>query len=108
MAPENVTKDYETLREDIKKLRSDLSALADALVISGKQRAQATKESAVDEARRRLEQISSQTHAVCDRGREAVETVERQVAEHLCKSLTIVFGTGLLVGMVLTWILGRR
>ena len=108
MAPENVTKDYETLREDMKKLRSDVSALADALVSSGKKHAQATKESAVDEARRRLEQISSQTHAVCDRGREAVDTVERQVAAHPCKSLTIVFGTGLLVGLVLNWILGRR
>lgn len=106
MANDPVTKDYEALRNDLKTLRSDVAALAEALVASGKQRANAAKDSAVDEARRRLEQISSQTQAACEHGRQVAETVERQVAQHPCRSLSIAFSAGLLVGLVLKWIFG--
>lgn len=106
MATDPVTKDYEALRNDLKTLRSDVAALAEALVASGRQRAHAAKDSAVDEARRRLEQISSQTQAACEHGREVVGTVERQVAQHPCRSLSIAFGTGLLVGFLLKWTCG--
>ena len=103
MVSGNLTKDYEALRNDLKTLRSDVSALAEALVAGGKGRAQAAKDSAVEQARRRLEQISSQTNAACNRGREVVDTVERQVATHPCKSLSAVFGIGLLLGAALNW-----
>ncbi len=108
MASESVSKDYETLRDDVKKLRSDVATLAEALVAEGKGRARAVKASAVDQARQRLDRITSQAQTACDRGRETVETVERQVAEHPCKSLSIVFGSGVFIGMILSWILGRR
>lgn len=108
MAAETVTQDYEALRADLKSLRDDVAALAETLVVSGKERAQAAGHSAVEEARRRLEQISSRTHAACDRSREVADTFGRQVMDHPCKSLTIVFGAGLLVGMLLNLVIGHR
>jgi len=106
MATEPMTREYDALREDLKTLRSDVAALAEAMVAGGKQRAQSAKDSAVEQARRRLEEIASRTQAACDRGREAVETVERQVVEHPGKSLGIVFSAGIFLGLVLTALCG--
>lgn len=107
MTTETVAKDYDALREDLRTLRSDVAALAEALVATGKEGVHAAKASAVGQARRRLENIAAQTQSACDCGREAVETVERQVVEHPAKSLGIVFGTGMLLGLILTALFGR-
>ncbi len=110
MAHETITKDYESLRDELKHLRSDVATLAESLVATTKERAGAAKtraveakDSAIKQARHRLEQLSSQTQAACGRGHEAVETVERHVAAHPCKSLSIAFGIGLFLGGMLTW-----
>ncbi len=107
MTTEAVAKDYDALREDLKTLRSDVAALAEALVATGKEGVHAARASAVGQARRRLEDIASRTQSACDCGRDAVETVERQVVEHPVKSLGIVFGAGMLIGLIVTALFGR-
>jgi len=107
MAQRTVKDDYQALRDDLQQLRGDLSALANSVVTSGKTRASETKQSAVANARERLERLASQAGEVRNRGLEAVENVEREVAGHPWRSVLTVFGVGVFVGMVLKWILGR-
>ncbi len=107
MTTETIVKDYDALREDLKALRSDVAALAEALVATGRERVHAAKTSAVGQARRRLEDIASRTQSACECGRDAVETVERKVVEQPAKTLGIVFGAGMLIGLILTALFGR-
>ena len=104
MALKNVADDYEALREDLKHLRADVAALAETVVTTSRDRARAAKESAVDQARHRLEQISSQAHAARVRGMEVVDTVEREVAGHPFRSVAAVFGVGMVLGAILNWV----
>ena len=108
MAPKTVTEDYESLRKDLKRLRSDVATLAQSLTATGTGRARAVKDSAVEEARRRLDELSNRARAVQERGMEAIESVERQVAGNPWKSVGVVFGVGMLMGVILNWIFGRR
>jgi ElaB/YqjD/DUF883 family membrane-anchored ribosome-binding protein len=108
MAQRTVRDDYQALRDDLQQLRSDLSALADSVVEGGKDRASTAKQSAIATARERLERIAEQASHARSRGLETVENVERQVASRPWRAVATVFGAGLLIGMILNWLLGRR
>lgn len=108
MAQRTVSDDYQALRDDLQQLRSDLSTLADTVVERGKDRASTAKQSAIAAARERLERIAAQASQARTRGLETVESVERQVASRPWRAVAAVFGTGLMIGMILNWLLGRR
>ena len=108
MATKTVSENYEALREDLNNHRADVAALTESLVETGKGRATAARQSAVAEARQRLEQLSERVQAAREQGRETVERIERQVAANPWRSIATIFGVGLLVGMIVNWMSRRN
>jgi len=98
--------DYQALREDLNNLRADVAALASDAVRSGRGRAGAAKQSATDEVRRRVEQLSSRLGEMTEQGRNQLESAERRIASNPWQTVAVVFGLGMLAGMILRWFRG--
>jgi ElaB/YqjD/DUF883 family membrane-anchored ribosome-binding protein len=101
MVRDMVRSRYEALKSDLDKLRGDLSNLMEGVVHSSRDSAVRAKEGTVAAARRGWGQVTSSVGAVRERGREAVEGVERQVARRPFVCLATVFGIGLILGALI-------
>lgn len=103
MAEKTVADDYNALREDLNRLRADVAALASNAVQTGRGQAAAAKQSAVDEARRHIEQLGSRLQDLTEQGRNGIESAERRIAGNPWQTVALVFGFGMLVGTILRW-----
>lgn len=106
MTDKTVADDYNALREDLNRLRADVAALASSAVQSGRGQAAAAKQSAVDEARRHIEQLSSRLHDLTEQGRSSIESAERRIAGNPWQTVALVFGLGMLAGTIMRWFRG--
>jgi ElaB/YqjD/DUF883 family membrane-anchored ribosome-binding protein len=93
MGQEKLGQDLETLRDDVTKLRADLSQIAKSLLEKGKNE----RDSARD---RVLEELSYDLRSARDKSRETVGTVEHKIQEKPFMSLLIAFLIGLVLGKV--------
>lgn len=84
-------KDVETLKEDISKLRDDLSSIAQALLEKGMNESESAKE-------RISESIRDEFQAARNKSKESVETLEGRIREKPLQSLIIAFVIGLFLG----------
>ncbi len=88
-----LSKDVETLKEDISKLRVDLSGIAEALLERGRNEGEAAKD-------RISESIRDEFQAAREKGKESVESIEDRIREKPLQSLLIAFVVGLLLGKI--------
>lgn len=94
MAQASTTKEYETLKEDLAKLRSDMEALLKTVAADQRQgakegvaRAKAAGDAALGQAR--------------DKAKESIEAVEQNVQRHPFISLLAAFGVGMLLAQLI-------
>lgn len=91
MAQEKLGQDLETLREDVAKLRTDLSHIAKSLLEKGKNETDSAREKVFGDIRNEL-------FAARDKGLEKMDTVEQTIQEKPFISLLIAFLAGLILG----------
>ncbi len=91
MAQEKLGQDLETLREDVAKLRTDLSHIAKSLLEKGKNETDSAREKVLGDIRNEL-------FAARDKGLEKMDTVEQTIQEKPFISLLIAFLAGLILG----------
>jgi ElaB/YqjD/DUF883 family membrane-anchored ribosome-binding protein len=87
MADSDLSKEIETLRADVAKLRTDLSGIAVSLKDLGKGRVKEELRKGMEGAR--------------DRGKKSVETVEQQIEQRPLLALLAAFGVGVVLGKIL-------
>lgn len=93
MGQEKLGQDLETLKDDVTKLRADLSQIAKSLLEKGKNERDSAKD-------RVLEELSYDLRSARDKSRETVGTVEHKIQEKPFMSLLIAFLIGLVLGKV--------
>ncbi len=84
-------KDVETLKDDLSKLREDLTGIAQSLLEKGKTETEAAKD-------KLSEGLQDEFQAVRDKSKETVESIEDQIREKPLLSLLIAFIVGLFLG----------
>lgn len=100
----DVQREIESLKEDLKSLRSDLSDLSKAggRVAGGSM--QAARDSLRKEADQLVERLRQTASTVQEEGKQVAGRVREEVAERPGTSLLTAFGVGALVG----WLFGRK
>ena len=91
MAQEKLGQDIDTLRDDVAKLRTDLSHLAKSLLEKGKNETDSAREKVIEELR-------NEFGSARDKGMETVDSVEQTIQERPFISLLIAFLAGLILG----------
>lgn len=91
MGQEKLGQDLEVLREDVTKLRADLSQIAKSLLEKGKNETDSARD-------KLLEELRFDIRSARDKGRETVGTVENKIQEKPFISLLIAFFIGLVLG----------
>lgn len=97
----NVSEDFDDLKQDVARLRNDLSSTTRKLVDLGKDQSGAAKERAQLEASKLLNELNSAVEESKDKGKRALEAVEDKVTEKPFLSLLIVFIFGLFLGRII-------
>ncbi len=97
----NVSKDFDILKEDVARLRSDLSSTTKKLIELGKDETGAAKEKAQLEASKLLNELESAVDESKEKGRRALDSVEDKITEKPFLSLLIVFILGLFLGKII-------
>jgi len=97
MADEKLKEEFDTLKGDFAKLRTDVADLLDVLKELGATRAGEARTSVEEELRARREQLREALHGAEERTRKAAKDVEDTVAEHPLSSLLAAFGVGFIL-----------
>lgn len=100
----DVQREIESLKADLKSLRSDLSDLSKAGGRVAGESVQAARETLREEADQLLDRLRQTASAVQDEGKQVAGKVRDEVAERPGTSLLTAFGVGALLG----WLLGRK
>lgn len=91
MAEPKLDQDIENLKDNVAKLRADLSQITQTLLEKGKSETEVAKDRLIEELKYELEAAKA-------KGKETVETVESQIQEKPFMSLLIAFIVGLVLG----------
>lgn len=90
--------ELETLKEDLAKLRKDLSAIPETGRDLAGDSVAAARESLQQEAEKLMDRMRSAADEAGAQGKEVVDEVGRSVSERPVTSLLVAFGTGLALG----------
>jgi ElaB/YqjD/DUF883 family membrane-anchored ribosome-binding protein len=101
MADSDLSKEIETLRADVAKLRTDLSGIAVSLKDLGKGRVDEARSTLVELADSLKEELRKGMEGARDRGKKSVETVEQQIEQRPLLALLAAFGVGVVLGKIL-------
>ncbi|MGE5445900.1 MAG: DUF883 family protein, partial [Ignavibacteriales bacterium] len=97
--------EFEALKADVAKLRSDLFDLTEDLTDIGKEGAGTPKEELdrqVKNLKQKLGQILKDTREM---GKRRFETIQEQIEDRDQMSLLVASGAGFLLGLLITWII---
>jgi ElaB/YqjD/DUF883 family membrane-anchored ribosome-binding protein len=94
MASPNVQEEVQVLKDDVAKLRSDVSELVGLLKDLGLQKVDQTRDTVEEELQEQRERLRLAMGRARERGRSAVEDVEQQLTEHPVGTLLTAFGIG--------------
>lgn len=97
----NVRRDVDSIKDDIATLRSDLSATLKDVVAMGRAEAGDARERLEESIKARLSQLEDAADRVRERAKDMVGAVSDHVEEKPLQSITIAFGAGLLLGILL-------
>lgn len=97
MANDNVQDEFKVLKDDVAKLRKDVSDLAGLLKDLGLQKVDETRESVEDELQAQREKLRQALGEARNRSRSALDDVELQVTERPLGALLTAFGVGFVI-----------
>ena len=93
--------DVDSIKGDIAALQADLATALKDLVAAGKGEAGALKDKVEEQIRARLESLGEKADELSERGRRAVDGIERHIEEKPLQSVGIALGVGVLIGALL-------
>lgn len=91
MAEPKLDKDIENLKDNMTKLREDLTQISQTLLEKGKSETEVAKDRLIEELKYELDVAKA-------KGKKTVESVESQIQEKPFMSLLIAFIVGLVLG----------
>lgn len=94
MNEDGLDNDLESLRDDVSKLKSDISDITQKLIYKAKSDSGPMKDKIIEDLKNELDRARG-------KGRETFESVEQQIQEKPLMSLLIAFILGLLLGKLL-------
>lgn len=97
MAEKDLQEEMQTLKDDVAKLRADVSDLVGLLRDLGSEKvgeARASVEEDIEELRERLR---TAVGGAKERGQKAADEVEERIAQHPLSSLLAAFGIGFII-----------
>ena len=102
----NLQQEFDTLKEDVAKLRGDVGDLLDVLRALGAEKVSDAKEGFDEELARRREELREALAGAKARGQRTAKAVEDEITEHPMSSIAAAFGIGFLIAKLLD--VGRR
>ncbi|HKI73064.1 MAG TPA: SIMPL domain-containing protein [Pseudomonadales bacterium] len=97
----NLHEEFETLKEDVAKLRTDVGDLLSVLKAMGAEKVGDARESLDDELARRREELRAALKGARARGEHAAEALEGEITDHPMSSVIAAFGMGFLIAKLL-------
>jgi ElaB/YqjD/DUF883 family membrane-anchored ribosome-binding protein len=93
--------DLQSIKEDLLRLKDDVSSLTRNLVSAGRSGASDVGGRLSGMARERIDQLSDSFGDVGERGKKMLDAAQHQVEENPLVSVGIAFGVGLLLGSII-------
>lgn len=97
----NLNQEFETLRADVAKLRSDVGDLLDVLKALGAEKVSDARTTLDEELLKRREELRAALNGAKARGERAAQAVEGEITEHPMSSVMAAFGMGFLIAKLL-------
>ena len=97
MVSNNVQDEMKVLKDDVAKLRADITDLVGLLKDLGLQKVDETRDSIEDEIREQREKLRVTMNRARERGRGAASDFEQQINEHPVGSLLTAFSIGFIL-----------
>jgi len=97
MVDKNVQDELQTLKDDVAKLRTDVSELVGLLKDLGADKVDEARGTVEEELRARREQLRESVGRAKARGKKAADDIEEQITEHPLSSLLAAFGLGFII-----------
>jgi ElaB/YqjD/DUF883 family membrane-anchored ribosome-binding protein len=97
MADKNVQDELQTLKDDIAKLRTDVSQLVDVLKDLGVEKVDSARASVEEEIQAQRERVRDAIGKAKDRGKKTADDIEDHITEHPLSSLLAAFGLGFII-----------
>jgi ElaB/YqjD/DUF883 family membrane-anchored ribosome-binding protein len=97
MASPNIQEEMQVLKDDVEKLRSDISDLVGLLKDLGLQKIDETRGTVEEELQEQREKLRVVLGRARERGKSAVDDVEQQMTEHPLGTLLTAFGIGYII-----------
>lgn len=97
MATANVQEELQVLKDDISRLRKDVSDMTGILKNLGMEKLDETRETLEDELKAQREKLRLLLAQARERGRSAADDLEQHVSDHPLGSLLTAFGIGYLL-----------
>ena len=98
---DDVQAEVKRLKDDLGKLRGDVSSLVDVLRELGIEKANATKESLTEEMQKRREKVREAINKARTVGESQIDDIEENITSHPLSSLAMAFGIGFIIAKLL-------
>jgi ElaB/YqjD/DUF883 family membrane-anchored ribosome-binding protein len=93
--------EWETFKDDVTRLREDVSGLAEALIRAGREEAGQARDKLEEEARHRLNQLRGTADDARSLGRSAFESLEGRIKERPLTSALVALAAGIVLGRIM-------
>ncbi|MEJ2760646.1 MAG: hypothetical protein P8126_03675 [Gammaproteobacteria bacterium] len=97
MAANNVQEELQILKDDVAKLRADITDLVGLLKDLGLQKVDETRGNVEEELKEQRARFQEALNRARERGMGSVEDLEQQMTEHPVGSLLTAFGIGYII-----------
>ena len=98
-------RDFDTIKDDVAKLKSDLARAMRSLVSTGKDEASGARGKLEEAIQEKLDRLNSVTENLSEWGHGAARSVRRRVEKNPAQTALVVLGAGVLLGAL---VLGSR
>jgi ElaB/YqjD/DUF883 family membrane-anchored ribosome-binding protein len=100
--------DFNNLRDDVLKLKTDLARAMRNLISAGRGEASQTRDKLEDAIQEKLDRLNSVAENLGEWGRGAARDVRRRVEKHPVQTAAIAIGIGVLIGALVLGARSRR
>ncbi len=98
---EDVQAEVKRLKDDLGKLRGDVTSLVDVLRELGVDKVNTTKETLTEEMQKRREKVREAIKKARTVGESQLDDIEENIASHPLSSLAMAFGIGFIIAKLL-------
>lgn len=97
MVDKNVQDELQTLKDDVAKLRADVSELVGLLKDLGAEKIDEARGTVEEQLQARREKLRESVDRAKARGKKTADDIEEQITEHPLSSLLAAFGLGFII-----------